>query len=138
MPEEMGVPWDLASTTMEVVLGDATQVFAGPQSWDGGQPPQVPPQPSSPQVSPVQLGLQLARMPESGAPSEGPESATLVVPESTVPPVVPESARPPEDTAASAAFMPTTPGEHAAVPKPMIAASAIAPTMVVFLIQAHS
>jgi hypothetical protein len=45
---------------MLVVLGDATQVCAGPQSWEGGQPPQVPWQPSSPQVFPVQLGVQAA------------------------------------------------------------------------------
>jgi hypothetical protein len=54
----MTVPWDFGSTTMLVVLGDATHVCAGPQSCEGGQPPQVPWHPSSPQVFPVQFGVQ--------------------------------------------------------------------------------
>jgi hypothetical protein len=41
------------------------QVCAGPQSCDGGQPPQVPPQPSSPQVFPVQSDWQLVVAPPS-------------------------------------------------------------------------
>jgi hypothetical protein len=55
----MTVPWDVGSTTMLVVLGDATQVFAGPQSWEGGHPPQVPWHPSSPHVFPAQFGVQV-------------------------------------------------------------------------------
>jgi hypothetical protein len=39
---------------MLVVLGDAMQVCDGPQSCDGGHPPHVPAQPSSPQLFPVQ------------------------------------------------------------------------------------
>jgi len=48
--------------TLAVPLG-ATQVCAGPQSCDGGQPPQVPPQPLSPQVFPVQSVWQLVVAP---------------------------------------------------------------------------
>src|ERR1700677_952695 len=58
MPAEMGVFCESASTvTVAVPLG-ATQVCVDPQSCDGGQPPQVPPPPSSPQVFPVQFAWQ--------------------------------------------------------------------------------
>jgi hypothetical protein len=72
MPGEMTVPWDFVSTTMLVVLEDATQVWAEPQSWDGGHPPQVPWQPSSPQVFAVQSGVQLVEppVPPSGSPPD--------------------------------------------------------------------
>ncbi len=56
MPEEIAVPWEVGSTTMLVVLEGATQDCAALQSWEGGQPPQVPAQPSVPQVFPVQSG----------------------------------------------------------------------------------
>ena len=62
---------------MLVVLVDATQVCAGPQSWEGGHPPQVPWQPSLPQVFPVQLAAQappedeLVELLRSGAEIEG-------------------------------------------------------------------
>src|SRR5579885_641948 len=59
----MGVSCELATTTMLLVLDEATQVCAGPQSCDGAQPPHVCPHPSSPQVFPVQLGVQLAVVP---------------------------------------------------------------------------
>ncbi len=65
MPEEMAVRCDLASTTMLLWLGEATQVFADPHNWDGGQPPQLPPQPSSPHVLLAQSGLQFGGAPES-------------------------------------------------------------------------
>jgi hypothetical protein len=55
----MGVPWEFASTTTLVVLEEATQVCDGPQSWEGGQPPQVCPHPSLPQVFPLQVEAQL-------------------------------------------------------------------------------
>ena len=64
----MTVPWDRASTTMLDELEGAMQVPDVPQSCEGGQPPQVPPQASSPQVLPAQLDLQ---------PGAGPPSAVL-------------------------------------------------------------
>ena len=47
---------ELTSTTMLVELVLAAHVWVDEQSSDGGQPPQVPPQPSLPQVFPVQSG----------------------------------------------------------------------------------
>jgi hypothetical protein len=46
-------------------LGEAPQVPADPHSWEGGQPPHVPPHPSSPHVLAVQSGLQFGGGPES-------------------------------------------------------------------------
>jgi hypothetical protein len=48
---------------MLVVLEGATQVCEAPHSWEGGQPPHVPPQPSSPQVLPVHVAVQLEAPP---------------------------------------------------------------------------
>jgi hypothetical protein len=139
MPEEITVPWDLASTTMVLVLGGVTQVCAGPQSWEGGQPPQVLPQPSLPQVFPVQSGLQLVGVPESAPPPEDElvdapllEDAPLLDELWPCPPVPP---LPPADVPAP---IPPVPGclavdEHA--PMPANAASAAVPTMIGFCIR---
>jgi hypothetical protein len=51
---------------MLVVVDGATQVWEELQSWEGGQPPHVPPQPSPPHVFPVQSAVQL-EVPASGA-----------------------------------------------------------------------
>ncbi len=84
----MTVPWDFASTTMLVVLEDATQVWAEPQSWEGGHPPQVPWQPSSPQVFAVQSGVQATEppVPPSGDPPD--EALVDVAPCPPVPELV--------------------------------------------------
>ena len=86
----MGVPWEFASTTTLVVLEEATQVCDGPQSWEGGQPPQVCPQPSPPQVFPLQLEMQPT--PASGALPVDPPGAPVppeVPPDPADPPPVP-------------------------------------------------
>ena len=112
----MGVSWDFASTTTLVVLEDATQVCEDPQSWDGGQPPQVCPQPSSPHVFPLQLGVQLTP-PSGAAPVDPPEAVP------PVPPLPPET--PPEPTTPPAPV-----GDVAAVfvPQPRMAQSATTTT----------
>jgi hypothetical protein len=88
------------------------QVPEGPQSWEGGQPPQVPPQPSSPQVFAVQLALlQLVAGPPSEVPPEDElpdEPSGVPVPpldepppsppdEPTVPSSLPAASAAPED-----------------------------------------
>jgi hypothetical protein len=52
---------------MLVVLDEATHVWAALHSFEGGHPPHVPLQPSSPHVLPVQLGLQLTALPPPDA-----------------------------------------------------------------------
>ncbi len=119
------MPCDFASTTMLVVLDGATQVWAALQSLDGGQPPHVPLQPSSPHVLPVHLGVQLADVPPPDAlpaeppaalpPDEAPDDPLVEPPlEETpaCPPVAtsppPVAPAPPAETAplAPAPFMP--------------------------------
>src|SRR6185312_602541 len=107
MTDEMGVSCDFASTTMLDVLEDATHVWAEPQSWDGGQPPHVCPQPSSPQVLALQFGVQLAPLPPVGV--DPPEPLTTLPPEPELPPeplppcpvllVPPEPVLPPDPAA---------------------------------------
>ena len=97
---------------MLVVLDGATQVWAALHSLDGGHPPHVPLQPSSPHVFPMQLGVQLAAVPPPVAlpdeppvelppdpfPDEPPLEATPACPPvpASLPPVV---AAPPVETA---------------------------------------
>jgi hypothetical protein len=64
---------------MLVVLEEAVHVCEAPHSWEGGQPPQVPPHPSSPQVLPVQSGVQLRAPPEDPDDDMLPEVAPLEV-----------------------------------------------------------
>src|SRR5579883_2956552 len=76
----MAVPCDVASTTMPAVAEGVTHVCAGPHSCEGGQPPQLPLQPSSPQVLPVQSALQRPGAPASVPFPEraSPEAASAV------------------------------------------------------------
>jgi hypothetical protein len=63
MSGEIGVSWDVASMTMPEPLSD-WQLPLLPQILEGGQPPQVPPQPSVPHVRAPQVGTHAA--PPSG------------------------------------------------------------------------
>ena len=69
---------------MLVVVEGALHVCKGLQSSEGGQPPQVPPQPSLPQVFPEQFGAHAEAPPSTGAPEEAPAADPLdiVLPES--------------------------------------------------------
>jgi hypothetical protein len=95
------------------VLEGAVHVPEAPQSWEGGQPPHVPPQPSSPQVFPVQLALQFAAGPPSealpdedppddDAPDDAPDVAPLDEPPPPSPPDEPPAptSLPPSPSAA--------------------------------------
>ena len=88
----MGVSWELASTTTLVVLEEATQVCEGPQSCEGGHPPQVCPHPSSPHVLLVQLEAHATPPdpPEAGVPPDPLD----VPPVPPAPPPVPPAAPP--------------------------------------------
>jgi hypothetical protein len=90
----MGVPWELASTTTPVAIDGATQVCDVPQSCEGGQPPQVCPQPSSPQVFPLQLEVQLTPPPPLALPPEPPLPVVPPVPTTPEPPLLTPPAPP--------------------------------------------
>lgn len=55
---------------MLVVFEGVTHVCEAPHSWEGGQPPHVPPQPSSPHVLPVHVDVQLEAPPSDIPPDE--------------------------------------------------------------------
>ena len=95
MLDEIGVPCEMVSTTMVAVFEGMTHVCEAPHRWDGGQPPHVPPQPSSPHVLPVHTGVQLDE-PPSGPP---PEDELVEVPPDEELPVPPPPGPPPEEPA---------------------------------------
>src|SRR5690348_1764043 len=84
----MGVSCDVASTTTLVVLEGETQVCDGPQSCEGGHPPQVCPHPSSPHVLLAQLEAQ-ATPPSGPAPPDPPEAAAPPLPDLPPAPAAP-------------------------------------------------
>src|SRR4051812_48299129 len=104
MPAEIGVRCELVSTTMLVVLpAGSTQLPCALHSWEGRHPPHVPLQPSSPQVLPLQSGLQLLIGPEPPAPAVAPLPASPPVADAPAPdeplaegpPLPPEAETPP-------------------------------------------
>src|SRR5580658_444372 len=105
----MTVPCDRASTTMLDVLAGAMQVPEAAQSCEGGQPPQVPPQPSSPHVFAVQFDLQFGAGPPSEVPPDAPSCVPAAPleepPDEALAPSSPPAAtsRPPEEPPSPAA-----------------------------------
>lgn len=103
---------------MLVGLDEATHVCAGPQSCEGGQPPQVPLQPSSPQVFPVQLAWQSRGTPVPESPALPDE---LVAPELVLElpleePVAPDELEPDDDDVVCAPDEPVLPPVDVPVP----------------------
>ena len=116
MPEEMAVPCGPASTTMLLVLPvGATQLPCALHSCEGGQPPQVPVQPSLPHVLPLQSGVQLCGEPEPAAPAADPPLPDAP-PLPEAPPEVPPPLTPPVEDAPAAAAPPLPEAPEPAVP----------------------